>query len=513
MEVENRLGLMGKSKVAAKAEAVKEHWAEFSPLMAVELEKQTVNREFEHKENGDGESEMVVCVRVRPRLDHEVVGDSLVTTFASNPSVLCLEPGFNLGKKPRVTSHQFKVDYAFSADDSNDTVYDAVARPCIDLALRGGVSSFLAYGQTGSGKTFTINGILERLAANIIETKGSEIKIHLGFMEMLGNASTDLLNPGVKVDVLEDKFGKVNLVGLQEVEVDTKEQFMELCKRAADTRSTSTTLKNDESSRSHAIVRVRIENTEVKSAEDGQLLVIDLAGAENAADSQFHDKSRIKETKAINSSLMTLKECIKNRAKSVQDPATFVHIPFRQAKLMLVMKDAFELESHKLSRTVVFACVAPTLLDQTMTLNTLRYVGPIKTGSHNLKKVEPDPRNPSNWDNARLRTWLLETFPNLKINLDLLCPFESGKQILRLAEADFILRITKGNPRIAEKTAKSVYDKLWAKLVDARTRERKRKVKTKAAKMNLDQVYGAKATVEDENKVSVHIYTKENIFK
>ena len=162
---------------------------------------------------------------------------------------------------------------------------------------------------------------------------------------------------------------------------------------------------------------------------------------------------------------------------------------------------------------MVFACVAPTLLDQTMTLNTLRYVGPIKAGSHNLKKVEPDMRNPSNWDNARLRTWILETFPNMKINLDLLCPFESGKQILRLPQADFMLRITKGNPKIAEKTAKSVYDKLWAKLVDARTRERRRKVKAKAAKMNLDQVYGAKATVEDENKVSVHIYTKENIFK
>ena len=40
----------------------------------------------------------------------------------------------------------------------------------------------------------------------------------------------------MQVDVLEDKFGKVNLVGLQEVEVDTKEQFMELCRRAADTR-------------------------------------------------------------------------------------------------------------------------------------------------------------------------------------------------------------------------------------------------------------------------------------
>ena len=35
---------------------------------------------------------------------------------------------------------------------------------------------------------------------------------------------------------MEDKFRKVNLVGLQEVEVDTKEKFMELCLRAADTR-------------------------------------------------------------------------------------------------------------------------------------------------------------------------------------------------------------------------------------------------------------------------------------
>ena len=52
-------------------------------------------------------------------------------------------------------------------------------------------------------------------------------------MELLGNTATDLLNPGVKVDVLEDKFGKVNLVGLQEVEVDRKEQFLELCNKAA----------------------------------------------------------------------------------------------------------------------------------------------------------------------------------------------------------------------------------------------------------------------------------------
>ena len=163
----------------------------------------------------------------------------------------------------------------------------------------------------------------------------------------------------------------------------------------------------------------------------------------------------------------------------------------------------------------MFACVAPTLLDQAMTLNTLRYVGPIKQGNHNRKKVEPDPRNPSNWDNDKLRSWLLgASGSKLPINLELLCPFESGRQMLRVPEADFILRIVGGNPKISEKAAKAVHDKLWAKLVDARTRERKKKVKAKVEKMNLDEVYGVNPVHEQEkeSKMSVHIYTKENIF-
>ena len=194
---------------------------------------------------------------------------------------------------------------------------------------QGGVSSILAYGQTGSGKTFTISGLLDRLASDLMQQKGEAIKLHLSFMELLGNTAKDLLNPASKVDILEDKFGGVNLAGLQEVEVEDPEKFLSLCQEASQQRHTSTTLKNDSSSRSHAVYRVRVENTEFRAAEDGQLLIVDLAGAENAADSQFHDKERIKETQAINSSLMTLKECIKNRAKAAQDPSTYVHIPYR----------------------------------------------------------------------------------------------------------------------------------------------------------------------------------------
>ena len=42
-------------------------------------------------------------------------------------------------------------------------------------------------------------------------------------------------------------------------------------------------------------------------------MVIDLAGSERAADSKGHDKQRMEETKAVNLSLMALKDCIRAR--------------------------------------------------------------------------------------------------------------------------------------------------------------------------------------------------------
>ena len=48
-------------------------------------------------------------------------------------------------------------------------------------------------------------------------------------------------------------------------------------------------------------------------ARAGVLMVIDLAGSERAADSKGHDKQRMEETKAVNLSLMALKDCIRAR--------------------------------------------------------------------------------------------------------------------------------------------------------------------------------------------------------
>ena len=98
--------------------------------------------------------------------------------------------------------------------------------------------------------------------------------------------------------------------------------------------------------------------------EPGELLIIDLAGSENTADQQFHDKALQKQTKEINKSLMCLKDCIRNRALQAMNPTKTFHVPYRNSKLTMILKDSFELRSSKLSKTTIIANVSPSISDK-----------------------------------------------------------------------------------------------------------------------------------------------------
>ena len=43
-------------------------------------------------------------------------------------------------------------------------------------------------------------------------------------------------------------------------------------------------------------------------------------------------------------------------------------------------------------------------------------------------KVEPNPANPANWSNEKLREWVVRRSKG-RIDPDKLCPFESGMQV------------------------------------------------------------------------------------
>lgn len=114
------------------------------------------------------------------------------------------------------------------------------------------------------------------------------------------------------------------------------------------------------------------------------------------------------------------------RALSATNLDKYYHIPYRTSKLTLLLKNAFELESHRHCKTVFIACVSPSVADMSMTMNTLRYLAPFKVGE--LKeKTKPNPDNPANWSNDVLRAWVT-TRSSGAINPDLLCPYESGMQ-------------------------------------------------------------------------------------
>lgn len=133
-----------------------------------------------------------------------------------------------------------------------------------------------------------------------------------------------------------------------------------------------------------------------------------------------------------------------------------------------------------------------------------------------LTQIEPNPNNPANWTNNTLRDWV-QTKSNGKINPEVLCPFESGMQLLRIPETEFLERVMTSNPNIGEKKAKVFYTSLWQLLIDARTVERKTKLRSTKPKQNnhdaelLRRVAEEKEQGLDDHKKKPQKYAAFNI--
>jgi kinesin family member 2/24 len=65
-----------------------------------------------------------------------------------------------------------------------------------------------------------------------------------------------------------------------------------------------------------------------------------------------------------------------------------LHIPWRSSKLTQVLKHVFETQSVRACKTVVVACVAPSIVDSSHSKNTLRYAEMLKIPVPKLRKQE-----------------------------------------------------------------------------------------------------------------------------
>jgi len=285
------------------------------------------------------------------------------------------------GRTLYMVHSRFCLDRVFGADDSNDAVYADAVRPLL-LPVKNGVgghSTLLFFGQTGTGKTYTASGVLEHVAAELFLEDGA-VSASVLCYEIAGvrggrEAVFDLLAERNPVKCLTGENGQVHVCGARVVPCSSADQLRNAIADALKWRSSESTERNDASSRSHAIIELRVGFPGRPELSCGVLRVVDLAGSERNFETQMHTRQMAERGGHINYSLLMLKECARimhlNRQRLEEGGPKAQHVPFRSSRLTHLLRCCFEDESH---RTAVVATFSPCPVDVEHSLNTLQHV-------------------------------------------------------------------------------------------------------------------------------------------
>jgi kinesin family protein 2/24 len=335
------------------------------------------------KTRGGGESKICVCVRKRGLNTKEVLKMEHDSVTIYHPTATVHSARLRVDGISKYCDHNtFVFDHAFDELASTEAVYLHVAKPLVNYVVYGGRGggggivprgTVFAYGQTGSGKTYTMSGIQKMVAEDIFSLMSDNddnntMTCSIAMFEIYGGQIQDLLHERKKLKVLEDGKGEVVVSGLQEFALHCEQDFLSLIEKGHANRTTHATEANDVSSRSHAICQILFRDRNSGKLK-GKLSLVDLAGSERGTDTKSHDKQRRTESSDINTSLLALKECI----RAIDSES--MHVPYRQSKLTLILKDCFVSRS---ARTAMIATLAPGSKSSDHTLNTLRYADRIK---------------------------------------------------------------------------------------------------------------------------------------
>jgi hypothetical protein len=133
---------------------------------------------------------------------------------------------------------------------------------------------------------------------------------------------------------------------------------------------------NKNSSRSHAVLQILVEQRWVETADEDStevkkrhhkkalLTIVDLAGSERLSKTGS-EGMRLKEAQNINKSIASLSNCI----SALASEKSLNHVPFRDSKLTRLLTDSLGGNS----KTTICACVGPSLDNYEETYSTLLF--------------------------------------------------------------------------------------------------------------------------------------------
>lgn len=350
---------------------------------------------------------MKVAVHIRP-----LIGDEKLQGCKDCVSVVSGKPQVQIG------THSFTFDHVYGSIGSHpSSMFDECVAPLVDGLFHGYNATVLAYGQTGSGKTYTMgtsfkdgsdNGLIPQVMNALfskIETlkHQTEFQLHVSFIEILKEEVRDLLDadcvnksestnghvgkltvPGKPpIQIRETSNGVITLAGTTEVDVSSLKEMASYLEQGSLNRATGSTNMNNQSSRSHAIFTITLEQMRklnpVIPGDNGvietmseeylcaKLHLVDLAGSERAKRTGS-DGMRFKEGVHINKGLLALGNVI-SALGDEKKRKEGVHVPYRDSKLTRLLQDSLGGNS----RTVMIACISPADINAEETLNTLKY--------------------------------------------------------------------------------------------------------------------------------------------
>ncbi len=266
------------------------------------------------------------------------------------------------GLKPRRKNWTFGFDSVFGPEDNQESVWEA-SEPLVQSAIDGSNVCIFAYGQTGSGKTHTMlgdensKGLIFRAIDRIFDAKAAlengkesvyDVSLQVEMLEIYNEKVNDLLGEGKDLQVNDSAA-----IGSTIVDVRSPADVRKVLNVAQGKRCTKSTNSNDTSSRSHMIFTILLNSkhkTDSQLDRTGRLHICDLAGSERLSKSHSNDDpALLKETQAINSSLLCLSNVIEKLQRS--DP----HVPFRESKLTFLLQNSLGGDS----KTLAFVCCSP----------------------------------------------------------------------------------------------------------------------------------------------------------
>ena len=369
-----------------------------------------------------------VAVRIRPFSTQELKkGDFKRVVFVDEEKKVVRVHG----------KHEFEFTHIFDSFDpvplhDQEYVYNLIGKPLLDHSLDGFNCCLFAYGATGSGKTYSMTGdevthrlenqgIIPRMIEDLFLNMSLDSTVSMNYIEIYNEEIFNLLESVSSARTPTKKFPyRVRehpvfgpyIPNLPSIVVDSCDELLSFWSLGNIRRTKAATACNDHSSRSHAILKIIVEqkypdeiiesppkkgrherdcDTDSQTSNGDRLVsiinLVDLAGSERVAAAQTTG-DRFKEGTAINVSLLTLGKIISKLSSCTDESQrSRMHIPYRESTLTFLLKESLGGNS----KTCMLATISPSVAQVEETMSTLRYAAKASR-IVNTVRINEDPK-------------------------------------------------------------------------------------------------------------------------